>query len=421
MKKKPKSGLQDFNIGSQFSVVHDKQSKGKAFFCKGYPIVPQGELTVPDQPRILIVNDSCVERASLSQQLKEIYEIREENDGESAWQSLVLDHTIAAVISDLQMPILDGLGLLERIRACRLSRLRGIPFILISSDEDQEVMEKAGTLGVSDFIGKGINASELKTRLHNLLQHSLTRRNLEEPMLGQARDAKTGLFTRRHIELQTAQALSHAIHHNTSASLMIIGFDNYPLMVEQVGETKAMDMGVKFAKKVAGKVRHEDYIGHFSPGRFAIISPGTPPEACVTFADRLRHAVREAVVSIGGRRMPLTMSIGIASIPKDDVDSAEALMDLSYRRMEKAIAAGGNRTEYGHLLEASPLAAPLTVTQALALLLANRSDSVIAQLPNLGRQILPLLLLMQRELDVELPINALTKKLAEREQAEKPG
>ena len=62
-----------------------------------------------DLPRVLIVDDSRMVRTSLARHLKGIYEVREEGDGEAAWQTLVLDHTIAAVISDLQMPVLMAL------------------------------------------------------------------------------------------------------------------------------------------------------------------------------------------------------------------------------------------------------------------------------------------------------------------------
>jgi DNA-binding NarL/FixJ family response regulator len=58
------------------------------------------EADVPDLPHILIVDDSRVVRISLIKHLKDHFEIREESDGEAAWQTLVVDHSIKAVISD---------------------------------------------------------------------------------------------------------------------------------------------------------------------------------------------------------------------------------------------------------------------------------------------------------------------------------
>jgi diguanylate cyclase (GGDEF)-like protein len=372
---------------------------------------------VSDLPRILIVDDSRMVRASLARHLQGVYDVREEADGEAAWQTLVLDHSIVAVISDLQMPVLDGFGLLERVRSCKLARLRDIPFVLISGEEDQAFLDKAERLGVSDFISKGITAVELKTRLGHLLQFAVTRQHLEEARAQQVQDQETGLFTRKYIELQCAQALSHAFRHHGEASVMVIGFDRYPALVDQVGEAKAADLGVKFARLVGGKIRREDCLGHFAPGRFAIVSPGTSPLACISFADRVRRAVADAVITAGGKRLTLTMSVGVASVPADRVISAGSLLDLAASRMEAAMAAGGNRTDSGDLGKNAP-ALPLSVNQALEWLRDKRPDMVRPQLPRLGQQVLPLLELLQQEFGVELHLDELTKKLAERQAAD---
>ncbi|MFT3736537.1 MAG: response regulator [Rhodocyclaceae bacterium] len=74
-------------------------------------------------PRILIVDDSRMVRASLIKQIRDKFDVREEVDGEAGWQSLLLDPTIEVVISDIGMPRLDGFGLLQRIRGSRLARV----------------------------------------------------------------------------------------------------------------------------------------------------------------------------------------------------------------------------------------------------------------------------------------------------------
>lgn len=369
-----------------------------------------------DLRRILIVDDSRMVRASLSRHLAGVYEIREEENGESAWQSLVLDHSIEAVISDLQMPVLDGFGLLERVRNCKLKRLREIPFVLISGDDDAEIMEKAESMGVSDFINKGINAAELKTRLGNMMQFVDTRQSLEDARSTQTQDPNSGLFTRRYIELQTAQALSHALRHNTTVSMMVIGFDKYSALVEQLGEHKASEIGLRFARQVASKVRREDSLGHFATGSFAIVSPGTSPESCVVFAERLRQAVAGAVIVSGGQRLNLTMSIGVASVPNDKVTTAGTLIDLANERMESAVAAGGNCTKCGTI---NPVVTtpPLNIGQALELLHARHPEAVLQQLGQLAEHLLPLLTLMQDESGVDLHLEELQKKLQQRKQS----
>jgi len=55
-------------------------------------------------PRVLIVDDSRMVRASITRLIRDAYEVREEGDGEAGWQTLLLDPTLQVVISDLSSP-----------------------------------------------------------------------------------------------------------------------------------------------------------------------------------------------------------------------------------------------------------------------------------------------------------------------------
>ena len=71
-------------------------------------------------------------RASIIRHVRGRFEVREEADGEAGWQTLLVDPTIQAVITDIGMPRLDGYGLLERMRSSRLSRINTLPVVVIS-------------------------------------------------------------------------------------------------------------------------------------------------------------------------------------------------------------------------------------------------------------------------------------------------
>ena len=120
-------------------------------------------------PRILIVDESRMVRTTLIKLVRDRYRFREEVDGQSGWQALVLDPSIQLVICALSPPILDDDGLLPRIRSSRLARLRQLPVLMISGD-NEEANERARSLGVADFIGREIGAAELLARIDSLLQ-----------------------------------------------------------------------------------------------------------------------------------------------------------------------------------------------------------------------------------------------------------
>ncbi len=359
-------------------------------------------------PRILIVDDSRVVRVSLIRHLKGAYEVREEGDGEAAWQSLVVDHSIQAVISDIQMPKLNGYELLERVRTSKLRRLQQLPFILVSGEETEEERAKASALGVSDFVTKGAGSAEILTRLNGLLALSSARENLDTGRGQMVQDPLSGLFTRKFLEMQAAQAMSHSVRHGVDTSVMVLGFDGFEGLCGRLGTKVAEDVATRFAKMLASKMRQEDSLGHFGAGQYAVVSPGTAVAFCATFAERVREAVELARLSVQGQMVAVTVSIGLASIPIDPVVSAGALLDLAGARMQAAMQSGGNRTESGG---AQPATRPISINHALELLAANRPEPVKPHLMALARQLLPLLNLMNQELGLTLPMAEVERRL----------
>ena len=372
-------------------------------------MLPEPE--VAELPHILVVDDSRVVRISLIHHLKGFYEVREEGDGEAAWQTLILDHSIRAVISDLQMPKLNGYELLERVRTSKLRRLQQLPFILVSGEETEEERDKARAMGVSDFVTKGAGSAEVLVRLNNLLALQNAQENLDAGRERMVQDQHSGLFTHKFLELQAAQALSHSSRHGVETSVMVLGFDGFAALSQRLGASVADEVANRFAKMLAGKVRQEDSLGHFGDGQYAIVSPGTAAAYCVTFAERVRQAVEVARLSVHGETVALTVSIGLASTPSDPVASAAGLLDLAGERMQMAMSAGGNRTEAGGTL---PEPRPISINHALELLLANRPEVVKPHVDALARQLLPLIELIDQELGLALPMAEIERRLSER-------
>lgn len=361
-------------------------------------------------PRVLIVDDSRMVRATIIKRIREQYDFREEVDGEAGWQALVLDHSIQLVITDLSMPILDGFGLLTRIRASKLARIRQIPVLMISGDEDEEARERAKTLGVSDFISKGIGAVELLARIESLVKLSETQTQLKANSEQQVQNSETGLFTRKYIELHAAQAMSHAMRHNNQVSAMVMGFDRFGALREEHGDEVVHQLQLRFAKMLGNKIRREDSLGHFSGSQFAVVSPGTPYSACESFANRLREAIEVANIAVHGQRLSLTVSIGVANSPADGVTSAGALLEMAGARLKAAQQGGGNRV-IGCGDKALVEPAALNLGHAIDLITSGNAHVVIPHLTRLGKEIMPLLQLLDRELKLGLPLADIEKSM----------
>ena len=365
-----------------------------------------------DLQRILIVDDSRLVRMALVRNLKDHFDVREEGDGEAAWQQLLVDPDIKAVISDLQMPRLDGFGLLQRVRESQLPRLREMPFIVVSGEETEEERDRVRQAGVSDFVSKGSGSAEILARLNNLFALAAARQTLEAGREEMVRDPESGLYSRKYLEQQAAQAYSQATRNGADLCVMVMGFDAFDRVRERLGGVLADRVGDRFARMLAGKVRQEDSLGHFGAGQYAIVAPGTSSLQFSTFAERVRQAVEAAHVPVQGQPVSLTVSIGLAGLAVDAAESAEDLVALAGQRMEQGMAAGGNRIVAG---DGRPtVQQQVKLVRALELIAAKRSDVVRPHLAALGVELLPLLYLMNQDLGLNLPMAEIERRFRDR-------
>ena len=97
-------------------------------------------------PVVLLIDDSRMVRASIAKHLKDVYEVQEAGDGEEGWQKLLAEPRVKVVITDLSMPHLDGYQLLERIRICKISRIREVPVMMISGSEEESERKRAASV-----------------------------------------------------------------------------------------------------------------------------------------------------------------------------------------------------------------------------------------------------------------------------------
>ncbi|EXI66097.1 MAG TPA: diguanylate cyclase [Candidatus Accumulibacter phosphatis] len=366
-----------------------------------------------ERPRILIVDESRMARAALIKRVREHYSFREEVNGESAWQALVLDHSIQLVICSLSLPLLDGDGLLVRVRASRLARLRQMPVLMIAGD-NQEANQRARQLGASDLVSRSIESSELLARIATLIDLAQVESELAEQAASPAQHALTGLPTRQHIELQTANALAQSLRLEAPASILVMGFDRFDALRAEHGDDLAGKLQQKLASILAQKVRKEDTLGHYSDSELAVVSPGTPYPACEAFANRLREAFAVAHIAVHGQRLALSVSVGVANTPVDRAASATSLLALAGERLKTARQAGGNRV-LACVDQAQPEVPVPRLGHAIDLIRAGHAAAVIPHLAHLSREILPFLELLEREWKLGLPLADIRERMLDRE------
>ncbi|MDB9525284.1 response regulator [Oscillatoria sp. CS-180] len=124
------------------------------------------EDTIVDTPTILIVDDAALMRRRLAASLTAYgHDIHTCGDGLEAWNWLKLNPKPALIITDIEMPNMDGFTLINR---CRQEGMT-MPILVVSSRLSEDWFDEAQRLGANDYLTKGFSTLELMNKTEELL------------------------------------------------------------------------------------------------------------------------------------------------------------------------------------------------------------------------------------------------------------
>jgi len=297
------------------------------------------QVALSGQPRILVVEDSAIQRHILTGYLtSQGFEVFGAADGEEAME--MADTTIPDVILlDLMLPKVDGLEVCRRLKAHRPTA--AIPIVFITASHRLEEKIQVLECGAHDFLVKPVNQQELLIRVKSLLRH----KQLVETLATQAsRDPLTGLYNRRQMMTDLYLEMQRARRYNTSLSLILLDVDYFKNYNDSRGHLAGDEVLRQLASLLAASVRAFDKVARYGGEEFVVILPQTDLQGAVAVAEKLRrlvenHLFPEAEVQPGGR---LTISLGISVYP-DHADNVDGLLFWADKAMYKAKAAGRNR------------------------------------------------------------------------------
>jgi two-component system cell cycle response regulator len=295
------------------------------------------------QKRVLVVDDSKFVRTTFARILSASFAVSEAVDGEAAWQAIERDPSIVMVFTDLDMPRLDGFGLLTRMRESADAHIRQLPVVVISGHEEQANKQRARELGANDFIAKSADAAEVLSRLDNVLRLVRTSKELEasRQALEQTatHDPLTGTFTTHYLVTEGRKHFAHARRHGRELSVMALRLDSYDEIALAAGKDIADVVVARVAKLVMAKVRAEDSVARTAQAVFMVVAAGTAATQMLTLAQRLRRELEEAKVAYRERQLKFVTSFGVSSLGVDAVNSIEELMRLALQRLQTALKA----------------------------------------------------------------------------------
>lgn len=288
---------------------------------------------------VLVVDDSKLYREILRDSLEKIkLNVLEASDGEEALGILSnKENNISLVLTDYEMPKMNGLDLTFKIREEAKKDQLGI--IVISSADAQNVISKFLKFGANDFINKPFTHNEIVTRVNS---------NLELlDLFGKIRDMAnkdflTGAYNRRHFFENGNSIYSKNKRKNTPLAVAMIDIDKFKNINDSYGHDIG-DIAIKEVKNILDKtLRASDLMARFGGEEFCILLEDITLEDTKLLFEKIRETFEKNVIDANGTKISYTVSTGIYF---GFSDSLEDMIRLSDEALYTAKESGRNRVE----------------------------------------------------------------------------
>jgi diguanylate cyclase (GGDEF)-like protein len=258
---------------------------------------------------------------------------------------LVEDDQIDMLITDIQMPHLDGYGLICRVRADGNPRIRDLPIVTITGAEDDETRIRAFACGSTDFLIKPFDQKLLHSRVHaylRLKQASLLHAAAASGG-GGSFDPLTGLHDLGAF-LELGKSLyQQARRDGRDLSVTALDVDEFPTHRRDRGDLVANALLQHVAESLKSGVRREDVLARVGEAEFAILLPHANRSQAMTQCERLRARIADNPPMNQAGPVKVTGSFGLVTLSTDAPETFEKFLVLVEQRLSQARSDGGNR------------------------------------------------------------------------------
>ena len=186
--------------------------------------------------KILIADDSEMNQMLLEEILSDKYEYVMAKDGTEAIDILEKNDDIDLVMLDINMPKMDGFGVLEIMNLRHW--ISEVPVIIISSESDADFIRRGYDLGASDYIGRPFDLTVVRRRVENTLMLYVRQKRLvrlvEEQVYEREKTNNTMINILSHvIEYRNNESGQHILHVRMMTDILLRRLieitDKYPL------------------------------------------------------------------------------------------------------------------------------------------------------------------------------------------------
>jgi two-component system chemotaxis response regulator CheY len=323
--------------------------------------------------KVLLAEDDDTSRRVLAMAVCSLgYECREAHDGLEAWE-MHQREPADVIISDWQMPRMDGL---ELCRRTRVSREEGTYtyFILMTAFDDKEHFARGMEAGADDYHPKPVDLDELRARLASASRvlgvyrelaekNALLRRDSQASFRFARVDALTQVANRFSMDEDLKTLWSRAGRYGHGYSIAICDVDRFKAFNDHFGHIAGDEALRRVAQAIRNELREGDGLYRYGGEEFLVLLPEQPLEEAAHAMNRVRVAVEQLAIPAPDKPGVLTISVGVAHLdPSHDLtledwlrraDAALYCAKSSGRNRVEATAVHGDTSERGRARRSS--------------------------------------------------------------------
>ena len=299
-------------------------------FAYEYAVKLLIRLTKNEETHVLVTDDSVTARAHLKKLLKtHLFQVSEAKDGKEAITVLEKNPDIKLLITDYNMPVMDGIELTKHVR--RKMGNNQLIIIALSSESDRYLSAQFIKNGASDFLKKPFIHEEFYCRImHNLEEREL----LEKVQEYIDRDHLTDLYNRRYFNKKAEEMIAENKKLGVTMSLCMMAIDNFNNINDELGHDCGDHLLVEFSKSLTSNIGMF-VSSRYGGGEFAILMPKFTAEKAARLTDEFRDFTSTQAISYRDEKVDFTLSAGVCEIENDDFSAALASCYQSLRRATK--------------------------------------------------------------------------------------
>ncbi len=290
------------------------------------------------QIKVLVADDSATSRQYIRRMLAtHLYQVMEAENGQQALELIHQNNDIRLLITDYNMPVMNGFDLVKQIR--KEVDKNSLIIVGLSAHGSGSLSAKFIKNGANDFLAKPFSHEEFHCRI---LQNIETMEQVEQIRYAANHDYLTDLPNRRYFYERATETLETARQKNVPVSVALFDVDNF----KKINDSRGHEVGDTALRQLADLIRQSfDRFVYARTGgeEFCVMICGLEQNKVVILLENFRALVEDYIIMLAADTLTLTVSIGIASGNHYSLDD---LMNEADRQLYEAKLGGRNQVAF---------------------------------------------------------------------------